>query len=112
MFEIVTLILVLYVTYSIMRRSNDRRREVERLQLKVAELSAVVAEMQQSSVTEVSERLIEMELRDIRTQLEEFNVSADTIAQDAFEQVHFVEETISKSIVVAPGLPTKAESTL
>ena len=56
------------------------------------------------------EQIIELELRDLCSQLQEFNVPAETAAP-AFEHLHYVEESISKS-VVAPELPASAESTL
>lgn len=112
MFELVTLILVLHVAVSIYRRSAERQRDVERLKTKVADLSKLVVRLQQSGRREeIPEQIIQLELRDLCSQLHD-QITAGEQAEIAFEHLHFVEESISKSIVVAAELPTTAESTL
>jgi len=117
MYEVVTLILVLYVVGSIMRRSADRHREMERLNARVSQLSKVVRHMQQGVTDEFSHQLIELELKDLQMQLhghkeENFDFTADSAAQEAFEHLHYVEETMSRSVVLAPDMPLNAEATL
>ena len=112
MYELVTLILVIYVVGSIMRRTADRKREMDRLKVRVNHLNEVVNKLQSGGRAISSEQIIELELIDLQMQLQEFNSFADVAAQEAFEHLHYVEETISNSIFLAPDLPTEAESTL
>lgn len=114
MFELATLILVLYVAHSIFLRSRDRNREIERLHEKVAELSDIVKRIHRGDEnTDVSEMILKMEFRDIRAQFDDLDIDIEAEAQkEAFEQLHYVEETISKSVFVPAEMPTTAESTL
>ena len=114
MFELVTLILVLYVAHSIARRSAERKRELDRIQTKVRDLQQMVQELRglPDDRGTVPERLVAMELQELCSHLrDEFDSSADEMAQQAFAHEHFVEEHMSKSILMAP-MPTNAESTL
>ena len=112
MYELVTLVLVIYVVGSILRRTAERKREMDRLKARVNQLSEIVSRLDVEGAPLSSEQIVELELRDLQMQLQDFNGTADSAAQTAFEHLHFVEETISKSIFLAPELPTEAESTL
>ena len=114
MYEIVTLVLVLYVFNSIVLRSAERRREVKRLQGKVTELQKVVASLQGSGNGEagLQEKLVELELQDILTRLDDYRAPQIESNAEDFEQSHYVEGDVSKSVVVGKTLPTAAESTL
>lgn len=112
MFELATLVLVLYVTVSIFRRSHERKSEVERLQLKVAELSDIVKCIHNGDEKrDVTEMILKMEFRDMRAQFNDLDIDTE-VQRESFEQLHYVEETISKSVFVPSELPTTAESTL
>lgn len=112
MYELVTLILVIYVVGSILRRTAERKREMDRLQTRVNHLSDVVASLQQGGGPMRSEQIIELELLDLQMQLQDFNLQSGNAPQETFEHLHYVEETISRSIFLAPELPMQAESTL
>ena len=117
MYEVITLILVLYVVGSVMRRSADRHREMKRVNARVNQLSKIVGNMQGGVPDKFAHQLLELELKDLQMQLHDhkeqsFDFSADSAAQEAFEHLHYVEETMTRSVVLAPDLPVNAESTL
>lgn len=113
MYELVTLILVIYVVGSIMRRTAERRREVERLSQRVSQLNEIVARLQKTDNAQaISEQFIELELRDLEMQMKDCLAAEDPGAQEAFEHLHYVEETISKSIFVPREMPSHTESTI
>lgn len=109
MFELITSILVIYVIGSILRRDGERKREVARLQARIAELHRIVTSSKGPGEAD-PERLIQWELHDLQLRLHDALPTGTT--EDAFEQLHYVEEKISRSVVMARDLPTEAESTL
>ena len=113
MYKIATLILVLYVIASIMRRSTIRERESKRLKRKVDELTRIVEQLNNGqSAAQVSEAMLEFQIRDIRSQFEELEVPMGQQKKTTFEQLHFVEGRISKSTFVPLELAPTVESTM
>ena len=115
MYEIIILVLVLYVFNSIVLRSAERRREIKRLQGKVAELQKVVSQIRGRETTQEDDlqgKLVELELQDILTRLDNYRAPQVESNPDDFEQSHYVEGEVSKSVVVGKSMPSKAESTL
>ncbi len=113
MYKIATLILVLYVIQSIWRRSNSRARDVERLQHRVTELSRIVGHIESGrSVSEVSGAMLQLQMRDILSQVEDLQLPQQDKQNSAFEQLHYVEEYMSNSTFVPLECPTVVESTL
>ena len=65
MFELITSILVIYVIGSILRRDGERKREVARLQARIAELHRIVTSSKGPGEAD-PERLIQWELHDLQ----------------------------------------------
>jgi|GEM_PF-4916847 len=113
MYRIATLILVIYVIASIMRRSTVRDREARRLKRQVDELTRLVKHISTAqSASEVSEAMLGFQIRDIRSQFDELDIPMGQERKTTFEQLHFVEGRISKSTFVPQEIEPSIESTL
>lgn len=110
MFEMVTLVLTLYVAYSIFRRSQQRSREIARLQLQVATLTQMVT-AQHGADEVLPEQMLALQLRDIQSQLAEFNIPLECELAE-YTQYHCVQDPIAQSIVVPVEYPASGETTL
>lgn len=111
MCDLITLILAIYVVGSILRREANRKREVQRIQSRIGELSSIVHQMQDQQALR-SEQFIQLEIRDLQMQLEHQLMADRSDFQETFQHLHYVEEQINKSVFLPADLPISAESTL